>query len=206
MKAKIQAAPGVPSLFLQGASGDLSPNSPPGVSGPKAFGTHLGEQVVKLAETIQTKKPEEPSIAGKTETFHFKPRIDLGNPLVISAYARAFFPEFIAAVAGEFNKSVDAELNTVLINRKLAIVAGSGEFFCQHANRLRARSTFENVLFLGYCNGHHMYFPTIEAAVQRGDGAEPGMSLAELGAGEVMMDHALINLYMLEGTFAAERR
>ncbi len=206
MKAKIKSEMGIPALFLQGAAGDMSPNSPPGVSGPKAFGENLGDRVVKLAGTIKTAKPEDPAIVGKTEIFHFKPRVDLGNPLVIAAFSKAFFPELIAVMAEEFGKGVDAELNTVLINRKLAIVAGSGEFFCQHANRLRARSTFENVLFLGYCNGHHMYFPTIEAAVQRGYGAEPGVSLAEIGAGELMMDHALINLYTLEGTFAAERR
>jgi neutral ceramidase len=61
-------------------------------------------------------------------------------------------------------------------------------------------------MVVGYCNGHHLYFPTIEAVVQGGYGTEPGTSLAELGAGERMMDQALIDLYTLQGKFAAERR
>ena len=35
-------------------------------------------------------------------------------------------------------------------------------------------------------------------------GADPGVSFAELGAGERMMDQALINLYKLQGKFAWE--
>jgi hypothetical protein len=37
-------------------------------------------------------------------------------------------------------------------------------------------------------------------------GANPGVSLAELGAGERMMDKALLNIYLLQGKFARERR
>ena len=49
-------------------------------------------------------------------------------------------------------------------------------------------------------------FPTIEAASEGGYGADPGVSLAELGAGERMMDKALLNIYLLQGKFARERR
>ena len=51
-----------------------------------------------------------------------------------------------------------------------------------------------------------MYFPTIEAASEVGYGANPGVSLAELGTGERMMDKALLNIYLLQGKFARERR
>lgn len=77
---------------------------------------------------------------------------------------------------------------------------------CNHANRLKARSYVKHTLFFGYCNGHGMYFPTIEAASEGGYGANPGVSLAELGAGERMMDKALLNIYLLQGKFARERR
>jgi hypothetical protein len=76
-------------------------------------------------------------------------------------------------------------------------VGGSGEFFCNHANRLKARAYVKHTLFFGYCNGHGMYFPTIEAASEGGYGADAGVSLAELGAGERMMDKALLNIYVL---------
>ena len=92
----------------------------------------------------------------------------------------------------------------MLLNGELALVGGSGEFFCNHANRLKAVYV-KNTLFFGYCNGHGMYFPTIEAASEGGYGAT-GVSLAELGSGEQMMNKALFNIYLLQGKFAKEPR
>jgi neutral ceramidase len=206
MRAKVSAAFGAPCIFLQGAAGDLTTRPPDGVRGAKAFGEALADRAIEVARSIRTTQPAEPAIAVRVETMRFKTRIDLTNPLVIAAYSRAFFPELIAAMADEFANGVHAELNTVLLNGTIAIVAVSGEFFCDHANRLRLRSGFEPTMVVGYCNGHHLYFPTIEAVVQGGYGTEPGTSLAELGAGERMMDQALIDLYTLQGKFAAERR
>ena len=40
-----------------------------------------------------------------------------------------------------------------------------------------------------------MYFPTIEAASEGGYGGDPTVSPVEVGAGEKMMNQALINLY-----------
>jgi len=105
-----------------------------------------------------------------------------------------------------YGESLAAELNTLLLNAEIALVGGSGEFFCNHANRLKARSYVKHTLFFGYFNGHGMYFPTIEAASEGGYGADPGVSLAEIGAGERMMDKALLNIYLLQGKFARERR
>jgi len=48
-----------------------------------------------------------------------------------------------------------------------------------------------------------MYFPTIDAASEGGYGANPGVSLAELGAGERMMDKALLNIISLAGEIRA---
>ena len=85
-------------------------------------------------------------------------------------------------------------------------MGGSGEFFCNHANRLKSRSYVAHTFFFGYCNGHSMYFPTIEAAAEGGYGAAPGVSLAEVGAGEQMMDRALFNIDLLLGKFVRESR
>src|SRR5579871_6709898 len=49
-------------VFMQGASGDMSANPSPGISGPKAFGEDLGNEVLKLAESITTAVPAKPSI------------------------------------------------------------------------------------------------------------------------------------------------
>ena len=58
-----------------------------------------------------------------------------------------------------------------------------------------------HTLFFGYCNGHSMYFPTIEAASEGGYGADAQVSPAEVGAGEQVMNRALINLYTMLGKF-----
>ncbi len=206
LKKKVEAELGTKCVFMQGAAGDMSPN--PGVWEPKSFGETVASHVIALAQSVPTETPAHPSIKGMVDTFHFKTRIDLKNPLIIAMFSRAFFPELIHAFAKVYREGINAELNTVLLNEELALVGGSGEFFCNHSNRLKARAYVKNTLFFGYCNGHHMYFPTIEAASEGGYGAgvESGVSLVELGGPERMMDKALLNIYLLKGKFANERR
>jgi hypothetical protein len=184
----------------------MSTNPGDGPRGPKGFGETLADHVIALARSVTTEAPGQPSVKGMVDTFHFKTRVDLSDPKVTAAYERAFFPEISRAYATRFADGLDAQLNTVLINGEIALVGGSGEFFCNHANRLKARSYVKHTLFFGYCNGHGMYFPTIEAASEGGYGADPGVSFAELGAGERMMDRALLNIYRLQGKFVREPR
>ena len=61
-----------------------------------------------------------------------------------------------------------------------------------------------DTLFFGYCNGHHMYFPTIEAASEGGYGGDATVSPVQIGAGEQMMNQALINIYTMLGKFPPE--
>ena len=55
-----------------------------------------------------------------------------------------------------------------------------------------------NTLFVGYSNGHLGYFPTIKAAAQGGYGAGSS-TIVEVGAGELLVNRALINLAYLSG-------
>jgi len=48
---------------------------------------------------------------------------------------------------------------------------------------------------------YQQYFPTIENASEGGYGADPGVSTAEVGAGEQMMNAALIQLYRMRGKY-----
>jgi neutral ceramidase len=202
LKNKVEAELATKCVFMQGAAGDMSCNPGAGPPGPKGFGETLADHVIALARAIHAEAPAHPSIKGTVDTFHFKTRVDLKDPLVSGMFERSFFPEITRAYARAFGDSLAAELNTVLLNGEIALVGGSGEFFCNHANRLRARSYVKHTFFFGYCNGHGMYFPTIEAASEGGYGADPGVSLAEVGAGERMMDRALINIYRLHGKLA----
>jgi neutral ceramidase len=206
LKNKVEAELATKCIFMQGASGDMSPNPDPGAWEPKSFGEAVAGHVIALARSVKTEVPAHPSVKGRVDTFQFKTRVNLKNPLVVAMFSRAFFPEITRAFAKVYGDGLTAELNTVLINGELALVGGSGEFFCNHANRLKARSYVKYTLFFGYCNGHGMYFPTIEAASEGGYGADAGVSLVELGGGERMMDNALINIYQMMGKFAGEPR
>lgn len=190
-------------VFMQGAAGDLSASSPPDIRGVEAFGKAMSEQVSTLFATIQTNVPERPRLEHKEEVLEFKTRMPMSNPLTTLLFSNAFFSELAAASMTEDLKHdlIRPRLMTVLINRELALVGGSGEFFCQHALRLKERSRADDTFFFGYCNGHHMYFPTIEAAAEGGYGADPAVSWVELGAGEQMMNRALIHIYTMLGKF-----
>jgi hypothetical protein len=206
LKNKVEAALSTKCVFMQGAAGDMSPNPNPGPWEPKSFGETVADHVIALAQSVKTEAPAHPSVKGMVDTFRFKTRVDLHDPKVVGAFERGYFPEITHNYVKVFGDGLIAELNTVLINGELALVGGSGEFFCNHANRLKARSYMRNTLFFGYCNGHSMYFPTIEAASEGGYGADPGVSLVELGGSERMMDKALLNIYLLQGKFAREPR
>ncbi len=201
MKKKVEETLSTHCVFMQGASGDMSANPPQGVHGHEQFGQALADQVIELARNIETSVPPKPSIQGRVNHFAFSSRVDFNNPLIMAGYGRAFFPELVRNFADEFRGGITPELNTILLNGQIALVGGSGEFFCNHANRLKERSYAEHTLFFGYCNGHHMYLPTIEAASEGGYGADPPVSPVELGAGEQIMNRALVNIYTMQGKF-----
>ena len=187
-------------LFMQGAAGDMSVNAG-AHHGPQAFGEHLGDVVVELAKSAHSTVPAHPRIQGKVDDFLFHSRTDFTSPIVLLAYSRAFFPEIMRNFVEEFRDGVPTELNTILLNGDVALVGASGEFFCNHSNRLKQRSYVPHTFFFGYCDGHSMYFPTIEAASEGGYGGDATVSPAEVGAGEQVMNRALINLYTMLGKF-----
>ena len=206
MENKVEAALDTNCVFMQGASGDLSPNPTADFNEPQLFGEELARNVIEVAGEIESEPLKRNTIAGRVDPFLFKSRIDFSNPAVIALYNLAFFPELIACFVEEAKDGHHAELNTVVIGREIALVGGSGEFFCNHAVRLRERSYVDHTLFFGYCNGHNLYFPTIEAVSEGGYGADANVSPVEIGAGEQMMNRALINIYELAGRFSAEAK
>jgi hypothetical protein len=189
-------------VFMQGAAGDMSPNR--GELTGQQYGETLGDHVIALTQSVETKTPKNPVIRAQVNHFKFASRVNFSNPILLALFERAFFPELVRNYAQEFAGGIEPELTTVVLNDDLAIVSGSGEFFCNHSNRLKQRSYVQDTLFFGYCNGHHMYFPTIEAASEGGYGADAQMSPVQIGAGEQMMNQALINIYTMLGKFLPE--
>ena len=199
MKNEVTAKTGAASLFMQGASGDQSalPNEPH--KGTEAFGKALGDEVVKLASSLEPKEPANPSLQVKEDRFRFASRVDFSNPMVVAAYQKAFFPELIPNFIDEYADGVRPRLTVALLNGDIAMVGVSGEFFANHALRLKERARVKQLFFFGYANGYHQYFPTIEAVAEGGYGADQGVSPVAVGAGEQMMDTALLWIYQMLG-------
>lgn len=198
MKSAVEKEFGGTAIFMQGAAGDLSINK--GTNADHVgFGQALGREVVKLAASLQPATVTQPSLVVREERFRFEARSDLKNPLMRAAYSLAFFPELVANFVDEYADGVRPRLTVALLNGEVALVGASGEFFCQHANRLRERARVNQLFFFGYCNGYHQYFPTIEGAAEGGYGADSQVAIAAVGAGEQLMNTALKWIYQMQG-------
>jgi len=200
MAELIEKETGAPCLFLQGAAGDLSVN-PGEHHGPQQFGQALGREVLSLAKMIRCTAPAKPGLRTYEEDFRFKNRINLGNPLIKAAFVKAFFPDLVDSYEREYREGVRPHLTVALLDGDIGFVGVSGEFFCSHSLSLKRRARLPHLFFLGYCNDYQQYFPTIEAAAEGGYGAAAGLSTAEVGAGEQMMNHALLQLYRMRDKY-----
>lgn len=197
MAKTVEAATGVPCLYLQGAAGDLSPNGP---RDPDAFGKRLGDDVLKLLTEAKSPAGKGTEVVARREEFAFKCQIDVKSVLVRGALERAFFPELIGFFEAEYKDSVVRPTLTVAtLGESVGFVGVSGEFFCDHALSLKRRARVPHLFLLGYCNDYQQYFPTIQAVSEGGYGTGLPVSVSELGAGEKVIDRALIHLYQLRG-------
>jgi hypothetical protein len=194
----VEKETGAPCLFLQGAAGDLSTNAGE-ERGPEKFGQAVGRQVLALGKTIKCASDKANTLQVREEDFKFGKRFDLATPGLKDLFAAAFFKGLVDFYDKEYQEGVRPHLTTALLNGRIGFVGVSGEFFCGHSLSLKKRARLEHLLFLGYCNDYQQYFPTIEAAAEGGYGADPWVSPVEVGAGERMMDRALIHLYQMRG-------
>jgi len=197
LKSKITKETGAAAIFMQGAAGDQSTN--PGGKDYRAYGEALAAEAIKLSQSLQPAEVAKPSLDVREERLQFKARLDLSNPMVKAAYSKAFFPELVPNYIDEYAAGVRPRLTVALLNGDIALVGVSGEFFSNHAIRLKQRARVKQLFFFGYSNGYHQYFPTIEAVAEGGYGADQAVSPVAIGAGEEIMDRALLRLYQMMG-------
>ncbi len=116
--------------------------------------------------------------------------MDFSNPVTIAALNRVLprtHPLFPRGDAG----GIPAEANTVLLNGEIALVGGSGEFFCNHSRRLKERSYVGPTLFFRLLQRPQHVLPDHRGGLRRGlRRRRPDVPLA-VGAGEQMMNQAL---------------
>ena len=93
LERKVEAELSTRCVFMQGAAGNIEPQSgcrPPG--NPKSFGQTVADHVIAMARSIKTETPPHPSIRGMVNTFHFKTHVNLRDPRVAGVFERSYFP------------------------------------------------------------------------------------------------------------------
>ena len=182
------------TMFLQGAAGDINPfwDKTPLSDGAyermQEMGTAIGIEVLRVRPTLQFTDVE--SISLGSEEIELRPRWDLTDATIRAGIRRDY--------VDRFERERNAEVKTLLIGDHLALAAFPGEFFVEHGLRLKQESVIRDTLFVGYSNGHLGYFPTIKAAAEGGYGADSS-TIVNVGAGEELVNRALINLGYLSG-------
>jgi neutral ceramidase len=196
-------------LFLQGSPGDINPyfDKMKLEEGAEALvqetGRQLGEEALRVAKSVVPTAPKTPEIQVSFETRRFKPRYEPAN-LLEQLKKRGVSPDYLERYRIYLATPMDCVVTTVLINREIALMGMPGEPFVEFGLNFRDRAPAATAYFAGYCNGFHGYFPTIRAAVEGGYGAEGITARVEVGAGEEMVNMAIIRLLMMQGLLKTE--
>jgi hypothetical protein len=196
----------VQSFFVQGADGDINPYYAVTPMKENAIklrdwtGEQLGQEVVRVAKGIQTANDPSASIDFREETLHLRLRWDPDQ--FRAALLKTFGAKSLEQMGSPIRPVIDARVTAVLINKQIAIIAVPGEPFVDFQESWGARCPVGTTLFFGYANGYHGYFPTIRAASRGGYGAASASTWVEVGAGERMVDWALIETYQMLGRYS----
>ena len=192
-------------FFLQGAAGDINAyySVVPLAEGAMKLrdwtGNRLGQEAARVARSIQTKIATRPSLdyAETSPTFRFRWNVEkfheacLGSahndPKILDAYYPSTEPE------------QQLPVGTVLINREIAFMSMPGEPFVEFQMEWRERCPVRDSFFLGYANGYYGYLPTVRAATEGGYGAASTSTWMEVGAGDRMVNTAVVKTYEMLG-------
>ena len=205
-----QAMDGQPlCFFLQGAPGDINPYYAVVPLKENALerrawtGTRLGEEAARVAKGIRTEASGEPSLDFTEDLLdlHFRWNAEKFRQAA-SASPEAGDKRAFDAYFPDTQPQQHLPVATVLLNRRIALMSMPGEPFVDFQMNWRSRCPVRDCFFLGYANAYFGYFPTIRAASEGGYGAAGPSTWIEPGAGERMVDHAVIKIYDMLGLFA----
>ncbi|MGH9469333.1 MAG: neutral/alkaline non-lysosomal ceramidase N-terminal domain-containing protein [Terriglobia bacterium] len=190
-------------FYLQGAAGDVNVFDDgvafqDGVLQRRDWaGNRLAKTVLRVATNIHTEVNPEPDLQFAVDNLPIHLR---WNPEAFRAHMSM---ETGAKAVGLYlppvQKIMEFPVTTVLINRQIAMMGMPGESFVQFQMSWRAQCPVRHCFFLGYTNGYDGYLPTLRAAAIGGYGAVNATTWAQVGAGELMLNHALVKVYQMLG-------
>ncbi len=199
-----QAFDGEPlCFFLPGAAGDINPYfavTPLAQDAVKLrdwTGEQLGQEAIRVAKKIQTRAAPAASLDFAEDLLPARLRWNAEKirQEMIKSRGQQAADEYAACLKTEFQLPVA----TVLINKQIAFMSMPGEPFVEFQMNWRQRCPVPDAFFLGYANGSFGYLPTIQAATRGGYGAATNSTRVEVGAGERMIDHAVVKVYEMLG-------
>lgn len=196
-----QVGESVEGFFLQGAPGDINPYYAVTPLAQDAIhwrdwtGQHLGEEAARVAERIHTHAVEAPSIQYAEDLLTFHLRWDANK------FRQALAGHGFLIESGQVQPEFQLPVSTVLLNNQIAFMGMPGEPFVNFQKNWRDRCPVRDCFFLGYANGYFGYFPTIVASTESGYGAASSSTWIEPGAGERMVNHAVVEVYKMLGRY-----
>jgi hypothetical protein len=204
MRNYVEQRLGGTCIFLQGACGEINPYDRPKESNQDTYsklkqtGIALGKEVVHIAESMKPVKEDKLILSTYQLITNLKYRYDLKDEKVKKFYIKQRGEKYYEELIRDRPSVIKAKTPIVLLGEEIAWVGFPGEFFDDFQIALRNRSPVPHTFFLGYCNDVFSYFPTIQAASEGGYGASYS-TYVEVGAGERLVDNAIIRLHTITG-------
>lgn len=153
----VQEKLGAPVLFINGAAGNLAPNTllQVGKSVPKdtsmvVFKRALGDKIVEVYKSIIQLTPSMRISSGSLPIESLRKKSLTWIPELKAYEKKNTKGEDVVILPARFLK----------FNQSLAIWSLPGELFCEISNEIRKNSPFKNTFFYGYTNGWLGYIPT----------------------------------------------
>ncbi len=181
---------GVYCLFLQGCGGDINPLFMARTGNPdedfplvETMGEILADEVLETLETMKSTAARSENLKARSDTITTNHR-------------------------WEKEKELTFGVTSLLINGTLGLVTIPGEPFIYYQKYLRERAELPNVYLVGYTDNTiqdwpNYYFPDIVSAAHAGYGASDA-TIAGLGAGEMLVNRGLIQLFSMRGMYRDE--
>ena len=195
-------------LFLQGGDGDINPyyadtsEAKDAIKNRDWTGEELGREAARIAQATKTLSTAEASLQFYEDSMTFPVRWNAQKfrQGMIAAYGPSVYEDHAELLNSDHPPtSLAVPVVSILLNKSIAFAGLPGEPFVDFQIDWRKRCPVRDAFFVGYANAYVDYLPTIQAATQGGYGAGDSNTYLAVGAGERMIDQALMRVYEMLG-------